>query len=112
MRSRSKPVSFRVEEELFEELATRAEATGLSPGGFARAVLLFELQGELEAQLEGLRQEVQSLRGELAVLGRNLAALNENLRTALVALLVEVSQAEDTSEAKALAEDLIRPLPE
>jgi hypothetical protein len=128
MRSSSKPVSFRIATDEFEALASRAEATNLSPGGYARAVVLRELEGDLESQLDGLRRAVEeeheSLKSALAVLSKdfaaqtddvtklrsNLARVNENLRTALVALLVELTKSEDPTEAEEVGLDIIPPL--
>lgn len=54
---------------MLAKLEARADAAGLSPGGFAREALLQKMaQAEEDAQgVTGLRAELKSLRQELAV---------------------------------------------
>jgi hypothetical protein len=110
MRAVSKSVSFRLDTEEWKELARRAEAVKQSPGGYARAALLGDLQGNAEVQLEGVREVMNGLADTLAVLGQKISRLNGHLRKTLVTLLVEISKPTDTQEAEELAHDLVPPL--
>lgn len=72
------PISCRLGRAAHEKFTARAEALGLSLGGFAREALLQQLaQADEEAQgIAALREEVKSLRRELALATRAILTVS------------------------------------
>lgn len=76
MGSESRPVSFRLDKHHLERLKEEAEKYGLSPGEYARRLVLDQLEQtsrrELEEGLSEVKREVSALRVDVAAAVRAL----------------------------------------
>lgn len=70
----SRPISFRLDARYERELRRRAEGARISPGDYARLVLIRHIE---DTELANLRDEVASLRSELERFRTHFAAVVE-----------------------------------
>jgi glucokinase len=89
----SKPIGFRLPPALARKLAAEAARRDLTPGTFARRVVL-----------DALADDAGRVADELALLRADLARLRAELRRATVALLADAGKA-DIEEAEAWVRD-------
>jgi hypothetical protein len=92
MKKRSKTIAFRVPEEHFKILTQKAKEFGISPGAYARCILIDALLSE-STLLEELREQTE-----------RQMRLERHLKLATVALLVDAGKA-GVEDAEAFVRD-------
>lgn len=94
--STSPVVSFRVGQRLAAKLEERAAALGLSPGDYAKLVLIHKLEGAHEAELEA----------RLCAIDEALQSLRHDVSQALAAILLNLTGATE-AQVRALLDGLL-----
>ncbi len=92
MSAKSQAISFRLSDDKHRRLIGLSAASGLSPGEYARELVMEKLDGE-----DATRRELDEVRSELSALKMNLASFRTEFALAVEALLVSNSAGKPVS---------------